>query len=100
MAVPVVATRVAGVPGLIADGETGVLVDPGSVERLADGMARLLTDADARARLAAAGRTTVERGFSFADRMQRIRAVYDRLLDCNRSSRGGRAGRQLGGVTS
>ena len=83
MEVPVVATRVAGLPRLIRDGETGVLVDPGSVDALTAGLARLLGDADARTRLAAAGRRFVTEHYSFAARMQKIRAIYDGLLATN-----------------
>jgi len=93
MQVPVLATRVAGVPRLVQDGANGILVEPGSVESLAGGMARLLGDADARARLAAAGRRTVVERYSFAARMRKVRAVYDRLLGGNGSdhSRGAAA---------
>jgi glycosyltransferase involved in cell wall biosynthesis len=83
MEVPVVATRVAGVPRLIQDEENGVLVEPGSVESLAHGISRLVADAPARARLASAGRRTVLDHYSFAARMQKIRAIYDGLLGRN-----------------
>jgi glycosyltransferase involved in cell wall biosynthesis len=83
MEVPVVATRVAGVPRLIHDGETGVLVDPGSVEALAAGLGHLLGDAGTRARMAAAGRRSAVENFSFAVRMQKVGAVYDGLLRRN-----------------
>ncbi len=42
--VPIVATRVGGTPELIESGATGVLVEPGSVEALAEAMATLLQD--------------------------------------------------------
>ena len=42
--VPVVATRVGGIPEIISDGETGLLVDPGDVGQLADALARLLRE--------------------------------------------------------
>ena len=81
--VPVVATRVNGIPRLIRDGENGLLVSPGSVEDLAHGMARLLGDEPARARMAVAGRQTVVSSYSFPARMQKVRAVYDGLLRRN-----------------
>jgi len=40
---PVVATRTGGLAGQVRDGETGLLVEPGSAEALASGIARLLT---------------------------------------------------------
>jgi glycosyltransferase involved in cell wall biosynthesis len=78
--VPVVATRVAGVPRLIADGGNGLLVGPGSEDQLARALGRLLADAGLRERLRREGRRTVEARHSFAARMDRIRAVYDGLL--------------------
>jgi glycosyltransferase involved in cell wall biosynthesis len=78
--VPVVSTHVGGVPRLIQDDRNGVLIEPGSVESLTQGMARLLADRNLRVRLAAAGRQTVVEHHSFAARMQKIRAVYDDVL--------------------
>lgn len=78
--VPVLATRIAGIPRLIADGVDGLLVNPGSVDELAQGLRRLLADPDLRGRLSQAGRRTIETRYSFATRMGRIRAVYDALL--------------------
>jgi glycosyltransferase involved in cell wall biosynthesis len=80
MGAPVVATRVAGVPRLIRDGENGVLVEPDSVDDLTAGLGRLLADANARDRLAVAARRSVVENHSFAVRMQKIRVVYDELL--------------------
>jgi glycosyltransferase involved in cell wall biosynthesis len=78
--VPVVATAVAGVPSLIQDGHNGLLVRPGALDPLTNALARLLGDADLRARCRTAGRATVETRWSFAGRMNRLRAVYDELL--------------------
>ena len=117
MEVPVVATRIAGVPRMIEDGVNGLLVEPGDVDGLARALATLLgveglekatgtfcakhpsgrsgkmypspfpAPASAcgasgllRARLASAARTTVETRYSFAVRMEKIRAIYDELL--------------------
>jgi glycosyltransferase involved in cell wall biosynthesis len=78
--VPVVATRIAGVPRLIRDGQTGLLVEPGALSELTAALERLLGDAALRARLAAAGPALVETEFSFARRMERIARLYDGLL--------------------
>jgi glycosyltransferase involved in cell wall biosynthesis len=80
MEVPVVATRVAGVPRLIEDGVNGLLVEPGSADELARGLARLLGDSALRERFQCEGRRTVERRYSFAERINKIAAIYDRLL--------------------
>jgi glycosyltransferase involved in cell wall biosynthesis len=77
---PVVATRVAGIPRLIQDGENGLLVEAGTVGALADALARLIDDPVLRRRLGRAGRATIEARYSFRERMARIAALYDSVL--------------------
>jgi glycosyltransferase involved in cell wall biosynthesis len=60
---PVVSTRVSGVPELIEDGANGLLVAPGDADGLAAAIARLLADEPLARRLARAARQTVEQGF-------------------------------------
>jgi glycosyltransferase involved in cell wall biosynthesis len=60
---PVVASRLSGIPELVADGESGLLVEPRDAEGLARAVERLLGDEGLRRRLGAAGRTKVEREF-------------------------------------
>jgi glycosyltransferase involved in cell wall biosynthesis len=79
--VPVVATRVAGIPRLIRDGENGLLIEPGDARALAQALSGLLSDPGRRKRVSQAGRRTVEAGYSFQARMEKIRAIYDRLLE-------------------
>ena len=50
--VPVIATRVGGIPDLVKDGETGLLVEPGSVDELTQGIKKLIEDDDLRKKLA------------------------------------------------
>ncbi len=57
MGVPVVATRVGGVPELVRHGETGLLVEPGDAQGLADALVALLTDAARAQALGLAGRS-------------------------------------------
>jgi glycosyltransferase involved in cell wall biosynthesis len=78
--VPVVATRVAGVPRLVQDGANGLLVEPGELGELSAALGRLTQSAALRRRLAEAGRRTVEERYSFAERMAKFRALYDDLL--------------------
>ncbi len=78
--VPVVATRIAGVPGLIEHEKNGLLIQPGSVDELTAALERLLRDAELRQRLAKAGRETIVSRYSFAVRMSKIQAIYDQLL--------------------
>ena len=60
--VPVVATRVGGVPELLEDG-AGLLVPPGDADALAEALARVLGSTTLRAELAHAGRRRVEEEF-------------------------------------
>ncbi len=48
MGLPVVATAVGGVPGLVVDGETGFLVDPSDPNMLVDCLSRLYSDSGLR----------------------------------------------------
>ena len=57
----VLATRVGGVPEIVVDDHTGILVEPCDAETLARGILRLAADATLRARLGAAGRTAAAR---------------------------------------
>ena len=77
MRTPVIATRIAGVPDLIVDGESGRLIDPGDPASLREAIRALLEDKAARQRLASGGRRTIEERFSFRERMRKMAAVYD-----------------------
>jgi glycosyltransferase involved in cell wall biosynthesis len=78
--VPIIATRISGVPRVVADGENGILVPPGDDAALAQAIVRTLTQPDLRSQFAAAGRRTIDARYSFAVRMKKIAAVYDDLL--------------------
>jgi glycosyltransferase involved in cell wall biosynthesis len=60
---PIVSTRLAAVPEIVRDGDSGLLVAPGCVEELANGLESLLRDPQLRAQLAAGGRRNVEEKF-------------------------------------
>jgi glycosyltransferase involved in cell wall biosynthesis len=77
--VPVVATRVGGVPEAVVDGETGLLVSPGDAAALADRLARLLADPDAAARMGAAGRRIVQERFTRQHMVARTLALYEEV---------------------
>jgi rhamnosyl/mannosyltransferase len=56
----VVASRVGGIPDIVEDGKTGLLVPPGDPERLAYALVRVLTDRGFAERLGAEARSAVE----------------------------------------
>ena len=80
MGVPAIATRIAGIPRLIRDGEDGLLVAAGSVGEMATKLQRLLEDPPLRDRLRLSARRTIEGRYSFASRMIKIRDLYDELM--------------------
>jgi colanic acid/amylovoran biosynthesis glycosyltransferase len=61
---PVISTRVAGVPEMIEDGATGRLLNEGDVAGIADAIAVLLGEADVARRYGIAGRAMAERLFA------------------------------------
>jgi len=77
---PVVATAVGGMPSLIIDGETGVLVPPGDPEALASGIARILDNPALAGELGAAGAKVVERDYSLEAMVRAFEAMYDEVL--------------------
>lgn len=60
---PVVASRLSGIPELVTDGKDGLLVAPGDDAAIADALERLANDRSLRRRLGRAGRETVDRAF-------------------------------------
>lgn len=86
LGVPVLASRVGGV--LETLGSAIDLVTPGSVTALADGLDRITTDPQLRARLAADGRTLVADRFRPATMLARYRAAYATLAPATVASAG------------
>ncbi len=74
--IPVVATRHAGIPDVIIDGETGYLVDEGDVRRMAQRMLQLVDHPEHAASLGRAGRERIAEHFT----MQRSITVLREVL--------------------
>ena len=77
---PVVASCVGGVPELVVEAETGLLVPPGRPDELAAAIERLIDDAGLRERLGAAGRGRAETVFEIDTFLAAHRALYRREL--------------------
>jgi len=78
--VPVVATRVAGIPEVVQDGVTGLLVTPGDSGELGAALARVVNDDTTRVLLGQAARTFVGPRFGVDGYVQSVTALYDRLM--------------------
>ena len=77
---PVVATRLQGMPELVRDGETGLLVPPRDPEALAAAIGRLVADPTWSQEMAHAGRKRVEAHFSLRAKLEATEALYRRVL--------------------
>jgi len=76
---PIVATRVGGMPEVVIDGLTGLLVAPRDHEAMADAIVTLLRDDALRTRMGAAGQVRVREKFSAERMVQDTLALYQRV---------------------
>lgn len=76
---PCVATKVGGVPYVIKDGETGILVDYADSRKLAEAVCNLLDDEDKRNSFGKAGKTWVEKNFAIGKIVDRLEVVYGKV---------------------
>jgi glycosyltransferase involved in cell wall biosynthesis len=74
--VPVVSTRVGGVPEMIEHSITGLLTEPGNIEQLQDAIGKLIRDKELSNRLAHAARKKVEETFSLEKILGQIEELY------------------------
>lgn len=76
---PVVASRVGGVPALVRDGETGCLVPPGDPSRLAEGIRSLLADEAGRASMRRAAAEEGKRHLA-GPRARSVAGILERVI--------------------
>lgn len=80
--VPAVATAVGGIPEIVADGETGLLLEPpATVDALGSALRRLLEDPGLRRKMGDRGREVFEARFTVDRWIERILPVYEAALD-------------------
>jgi glycosyltransferase involved in cell wall biosynthesis len=77
---PAVATRVAGIPEVLHDGETGLLVPPGDSAALAASLTRVFSEPGLARKLGAAAAASVRPRFGVDGYVKGVSALYDRLL--------------------
>jgi glycosyltransferase involved in cell wall biosynthesis len=84
LGMPVVATRVGGVPELIADGETGLLVPPEQPSAVAAALARLAGDPALARRLGDNGRRHALERYSLGAMLDATERMYSEVLERRR----------------
>jgi glycosyltransferase involved in cell wall biosynthesis len=80
MGKPVIASSAGGNPELVENGRSGLLVPPRDPEALAAALSRMMDEPGLASRLARGGRERVEREFTAEKRLDRIEALYGRLI--------------------
>lgn len=78
---PVVATHHAGIPEVVVDGETGLLVDEGDVAGMAIAMTRLIDDPALAARLGDCGRRRIEEGFTIDHHLRQVSGLVLKVME-------------------
>ena len=76
---PVVGTAAGGIPEVVKDGETGILVPPRDHEAMADAIVKLLKDEPLRKRMGAAGLSLANARFSAERMVQDTLRIYERV---------------------
>lgn len=82
--IPVVASRVGGVPEVVRDGKTGILVPPSDPAAIADAVIGLLDDKPKCAAMGEAGKAWVRDRFKAEDMVKKTSELYMRLLNKKR----------------
>ena len=84
---PVVATRVGGIPELVLDGSTGLLVPAGRPDKLSEALAKVLSSSSLRRRMREAGRKRVAENFTLVRKLDETEQVYLELAKMRRPKR-------------
>jgi len=78
---PMIATRVGGIPEIVRDGDTGLLMDVDDRDGLATAMRRLVTDADERQRMSRRAEEHARAGYDAATNTARLLDILKRVAD-------------------
>ncbi|MHB8516641.1 MAG: glycosyltransferase, partial [Dehalococcoidia bacterium] len=89
MELPVVASDIHGIPDVVVDGETGILVPARDVDAIASAISRLAGDPALRRAMGAAGRAFVERNYRWQDNAALMEALYGEAVGRGRREAGG-----------
>jgi colanic acid/amylovoran biosynthesis glycosyltransferase len=94
-----VATNISGIPEVVCDGKTGLLVPQRNPAMLALALARLLDDSALRVALASAARRLIETEFEVGRNSARLRAIFQQVYQARTGEPEGLASREVGDLT-
>lgn len=77
---PIVAFRVGGIPEVVKDGESGILIEPNDVQAMADAILYLLSNKEVAYKMGGAGQRIVREKFSLQREITQLEEVYGELL--------------------
>jgi len=79
--VPVVAAKVGGIPGMLKNGETGLLIDPHNIKSIAQAVQKILSDEPLARSLGLRGRQAAERRFKASIVCEKTLRAYQEVLE-------------------
>jgi L-malate glycosyltransferase len=77
---PVVVTNVGGLPEVVEEGVTGLIVPPQNAEKLEEAIEKLVKDKQLREQLGKQGRQRAERIYNWENNLAEMMGIYDKLL--------------------
>ena len=77
---PVIATSVNAVPDLVEDGKTGILIQPGDIDALANNIITLLRNIQDRINLGQAARLSILNNFNVEDKLRELEDVFNDVI--------------------
>jgi len=76
----VISTNICGIPEMISNGRSGVLIPPNDTDAIANSIIKLIDDEDLRKELAREARESAVRNFSWARAAQKTSEYYDEII--------------------
>ncbi|MCP4695288.1 MAG: glycosyltransferase family 4 protein [Gammaproteobacteria bacterium] len=78
--IPVVATRITGIPELVEDRNSGLLVSPGNATELGEAMSLLMENGELRKKIGKKGRETVLRDFNLEKNIMKLKSIFSESI--------------------
>jgi glycosyltransferase involved in cell wall biosynthesis len=78
---PVIVSNVGGLPEVVLNGETGIIVEPKDPEKLAVEIEKLLLNEDLRTEMGKKGREFVKAHYNLPDNVERMLSIYYEILE-------------------